>query len=92
MKSSSFKFNQDYYITIIDTDGIPIMYSSGNFKIMELEFLKLIRVFYKEGRNKKIGKNFLTIYKETAKDSIEKLKLIGINENETKKSRKYQRR
>lgn len=92
MKSENLNFNRDFFIAVYGDDEIPVIFTSDNFKISEFDILRLIRICYKEGRNKKIGESLLSIYKEVIDDSVIKLKKIGIDENGIDKTRKYKRR
>jgi hypothetical protein len=92
VKSKDFKFEKCFFIAINDYDNIPIIFTSDNYHIGELDYLRLIKMCYIEGRNKHLGERLISIYKESVSDSENKLKAMGISQDETKKTKKYRKR
>lgn len=78
---------QEYYFAIHDREkklGF-IVYASDGFKLSEIDIINLIKILLVERRSRDIGRRILAMYKDANdhnEETIEKLKRIGIKENE----------
>ena len=84
---------QEFYIATKSPKfkGDFVIYESQPFKLSEIELLGLIKICIIEARSKSIGKKLIAIYEDSTDYRQEltkkRLKLIGIDEDETKPTR-----
>lgn len=84
------KMNEkDFYIAVIHTDGIPLIYSSEAYRLEELDIINLIKILIIDRRGLSLGKKILEIYRNATEHrkelTNERLNAIGIKENGDKK-------
>jgi hypothetical protein len=79
---------QEYYFAIHDHEkkfGF-IVYASESYKLSEIDIINLIKILLVERRSRDIGRRILAMYKDAnehkPEETIEKLKKIGITEDE----------
>lgn len=76
---------KDFYLAVIHTDGIPLIYSSDAYKLEELDILNLIKILIIDRRGLSLGKKILEIYRDSTEHrkelTNERLNAIGIKEN-----------
>jgi hypothetical protein len=79
---------QEYYFSTRDENNELLLYSSEFFKLSERDIINLIKICLINARDKTIGKKILAIYRDSTQHrkhiTQEKLKLIGIKEEEQK--------
>jgi hypothetical protein len=77
--------DKDYYVATKDEKGIDIIYSSGAYKLSEIDLINLIKICLVEERSKSIGRRLLEAYKDStqhrAVETQKKLNQIGIKDN-----------
>ena len=88
-------FDKEYFISTKDGSGF-LIYLSEPFKLSEIDLINLIKVCLIEARNKTIGRKILSIYRDSTEErgkeiTKERLKLIGIEDNELPKPTKEKR-
>lgn len=80
---------KEYYLSTLDENGAYLIYTSEGFKLSEIDVINLIKICLIEARSKTIGRKILEVYKDSNKKlAEEKLKKIGIENNEAKPIRK----
>lgn len=79
---------QEYYFAIRDHEKKSgfIIYASEGFRLSEIDIINLIKILLIERRSRDIGRRILAMYKDAnehrLEETIEKLKKIGIKEDE----------
>jgi hypothetical protein len=81
--------DKEYYLSTIDNKNQTWIYSSNGFKFSEIDIINLIKICLIEQRSKTIGKRILEIYKDSTSErhkiTLERLKMIGIENKENEK-------
>jgi hypothetical protein len=78
--------DMEYYFTTKDEQNGFLVYASDMFKLSEIDIINLIKICLIEARSKSIGKKILSVYRDSTTHrqvvTNERLKLIGIDEQE----------
>lgn len=84
MVKKEMDLSREFYFSVID-NRTYIIYDSDIYKFSEIDILSLLKLCYKEGRSKSIGKKILEMYRNVYEENYEecelKLNKIGIYEN-----------
>lgn len=59
---------REFYIAVYDKENKPWTYESKDYKLFEIELLKLIKICLNEHRSTKIGHKLLAVYKDVNKE------------------------
>lgn len=82
---------EEYYLAVKQEKDFTV-YTSDSFKFSEIDILNLIKICILDRRSMALGKKILLIYEDSTKERIkitrERLKNMGLINNETEKQTK----
>lgn len=82
------EIEKEYYLSTLDERGDLVVYESDIYKFSEFDIINLIKICLIERRNQLLGKKILEVYRDSKEhnqeEAIEKLKKIGIEDEERK--------